>query len=471
MFGFALLAGLASCKGDYDDWGSPQANSQKELAEKVAMTAQPAVSSIDMQTVTGDSVQFVTIGSLAENQTVAYALELQKEDATDSRIVDMDAQGRVAVADIDHASNELYGMNPNERTLVAKVTAYVTCTASDGGAYTTKRELDAFNILIKPALPVIETAYYMVGSFDNWSLTRNEDYKLVNGGGDVYEDPVFTITLMAPADATEMAFKVVPESAFAGGTKVASWDNARACTSSEADGLSGTFSFNNVGTDFKFNIAEGTKKIRISMNMLLGTYSITLISYPDFIYEIGDESVWKVPHPLAAVNDNGLYEGFYYLNGAFKFRPNIDNWLGDFEWNGEGKISENGQSNCPDPGAGFYKINVDLAAMTYSLMEVKSITCVGNHNNWDKADANCHMTYNTELGCWEATLALVNGFKFAINDEWTYSWGGANGQATAYDNLTLNNGKDLDAPEGDGTYLIQLYVSCEGFNKVVLTKK
>ena len=468
MFGFALLAGLASCKGDYDDWGSPQANSQKELAEKVAMTAQPAVSSINMQTITGDSVQLVTVDNLAENQKVEYVLVLQKEDASDFRLVDMDAQGRAAIADINQASNNLYGMNPNERTLVALVTAHVTCTAPDGSTYTTKRSMDAFSILVTPATPTVETAYYMVGSFDNWSCTRNEDYKLVNGGGDVYEDPVFTITLMAPADATEMAFKVLPESAFANGL---SWDNARACTSSEADGLSGTFSFNNVGTDFKFNIAEGTKKIRISMNMLLGTYNITLISYPDFIYEIGDESGWQVPHPLAAVNDNGLYEGFYYLNGEFKFKPNKDNWLGDFEWNGEGKISESGQSNCPDPGAGFYKVNVDLAAETYSLMEVTSITCVGNHNGWQPADANCHMTYNTELGCWEATLALTNGFKFAINDAWTYSWGGANGQTTAYDNLTLNNGKDLDAPEGDGTYLIQLYVSCEGSNRVVLTKQ
>ena len=58
-----------------------------------------------------------------------------------------------------------------------------------------------------------------------------------------------------------------------------------------------------------------------------------------------------------------------------------------------------------------------------------------------------------------------------MNDEWTVSWGGANGDPSSYGNLTQNGGKDLNAPEGDGVYEIKLYLSYEGNNKVVFTKK
>lgn len=81
------------------------------------------------------------------------------------------------------------------------------------------------------------------------------------------------------------------------------------------------------------------------------------------------------------------------------------------------------------------------------------------------------MTYNAEAGCWEFTTALKDGFKFAMNDAWDTIWGGANGDATAYDNLSVKDGKNLNVPAGEGTYKIQLYLSHEGANKVVLTKK
>lgn len=58
-----------------------------------------------------------------------------------------------------------------------------------------------------------------------------------------------------------------------------------------------------------------------------------------------------------------------------------------------------------------------------------------------------------------------------MNDAWTISWGGADGNPTAYDNLSQNNGKDLDTPSGDGTYKVQLYLACEGKNRVVFTKQ
>ena len=32
IYGIAMVAGLASCNGDYDDWASPQQNAANEAA-------------------------------------------------------------------------------------------------------------------------------------------------------------------------------------------------------------------------------------------------------------------------------------------------------------------------------------------------------------------------------------------------------------------------------------------------------
>lgn len=124
--------------------------------------------------------------------------------------------------------------------------------------------------------------------------------------------------------------------------------------------------------------------------------------------------------------------------------------------------------NCPDPGAGFYQINLDAGALTYNLVKVNTISIIGDFNGWG---GDVDMTYNKEEGCWEATAEVnTNGFKFRMNHDWTISWGGANGDPRAYDNLTQNNGKDLTV-DADGTYKFKLYLSYEGNNKVVITKQ
>ena len=60
--------------------------------------------------------------------------------------------------------------------------------------------------------------------------------------------------------------------------------------------------------------------------------------------------------------------------------------------------------------------------------------------------------------------------KFRMNHDWAISWGGANDDPKAYDNLTQNKGKDLDVTEA-GDYKIQLFITYEGNNRVVITKQ
>lgn len=198
--------------------------------------------------------------------------------------------------------------------------------------------------------------------------------------------------------------------------------------------------------------------------------------YPKFIYEIGDNTAWVSTNPLCSSKDeNNMYTGEYagltYLNTEFKFRSDKDSWDIGTNWgvgDEEGTLAE-GTANIQVPEPGFYKIDVNMEKMTYALLKIENISIIGTVNgSWD---TDTDMTYNPENGAWEVTADLNAGeMKFRVNHDWTWSWGGSNGKSDAYDDLTYNSGANL-ALDADGTYFIQLFVSYEGNNKVVITKK
>ena len=185
--------------------------------------------------------------------------------------------------------------------------------------------------------------------------------------------------------------------------------------------------------------------------------------YPDFFYEIGNESGWSTSHTLAG-DGNGKYQGYYWLDGEYKFKPNADNWDNDLEYvSGDtmsGTLTDGGGPNCPNPGAGFYQINLDASSMSFGLMKVESIGMIGGFNNWG---GDLEMTYNQAEGCWEATTDEVSGeYKFRVNHDWAINWGGSE------DNL-VQDGSNLNIEAG--TYKFQLYISYAGNHRVVITKQ
>ena len=182
--------------------------------------------------------------------------------------------------------------------------------------------------------------------------------------------------------------------------------------------------------------------------------------YPDNFYEIGNEGGWGISHLLLG-NGNGQYQGFYYLDGEFKFKPNADNWDNDLEYvDGDttsGSLTDGGGPNCPDPGAGFYQINLDFANMHYSLLKIESVSLIGGFNGWGD---DLEMTYNKEEGCWQVTTDAVSGeFKFRANHDWGINWGGS------IDNLTQDGANlTLDG----GTHTFKLYLSYDGAHHVTI---
>lgn len=470
------LAGLfmGSCSEDFKDWADPQTNPQEDAVTIPGYQAS-AVSAFDLAKVAEDSVNVYTISSAALPEGFALGnsrIELTPEGVENATATEVKTSndGKATKADMQALIESVYGKAPVARTFNGHV---YTTAVKDGQAAL----IDAGTVKVTatPVAPNISQNYYIIGGALDWTADAAKTQKFNHSDINVYDDPVFTITIPAK-EGDDTWFGIVDDKACEG---VAAGDWSSVLGTAKGNGnnsLNVTEQLDTrakVGDDASFKVpaSAGAKYIKVEINMLDYTYMITPLSFGEYFYEIGNDSGWQTSNALYGGNGDGKYQGFYYLNGEFKFKPNADNWDNDYEFDGEGKIADNGGSNCPDPGAGFYQIDVDLQAGTYALTKVNSITVVGNHNGWKQDDANCHMTYNAEAGCWELTTALKDGFKFAMNDDWAISWGGANGDPTAYNNISVNNGKDLNAPEGEGTYKIQLYLSHEGANKVVLTKQ
>lgn len=470
------LAGLfmGSCSEDFKDWADPQTNPQEDAVTIPGYQAS-AVSAFDLAKVAEDSVNVYTISSAALPEGFELGnsrIELTPEGVENAKATEVKTSndGKATKADMQALIESVYGKTPVARTFNGHV---YTTAVKDGQAAL----IDAGTVKVTatPVAPNISQNYYIIGGALDWTADAAKTQKFNHSDINVYDDPVFTITIPAK-EGDDTWFGIVDDKACEG---VAAGDWSSVLGTAKGNGnnsLNVTEQLDTrakVGNDASFKVpaSAGAKYIKVEINMLDYTYMITPLSFGEYFYEIGNDSGWKTSNALYGGNGDGKYQGFYYLNGEFKFKPNADNWDNDYEFDGEGKIADNNGPNCPDPGAGFYQIDVDLQAGTYALTKVNSITVVGNHNGWKQDDANCHMTYNAEAGCWELTTALKDGFKFAMNDDWAISWGGANGDPTAYNNISVNNGKDLNAPEGEGTYKIQLYLSHEGANKVVLTKQ
>lgn len=162
------------------------------------------------------------------------------------------------------------------------------------------------------------------------------------------------------------------------------------------------------------------------------------------------------------------YEGYVWLDGGHKFvgpdaNGNFD-W-GNTDWGDDGSFSglllEDGETDCT-ASAGYYYIQVDTDALTYSETETNWGLIGSATGSWDN-DQN--MTYDASSSTWSITLDLTaEEIKFRANDNWDLNYGddgvdgsleagGANIAVTTAGNYTVT--LDLSVPRAY-TYTLTL---------------
>ena len=462
----ALLL-LASCTDDYKDWVAPQTSTP----EQAVVFGDGSVSAVDVikfaEIAEGQDVVKVCniVAPIVSDQAYTPKFKINLDD----KVYDIDIDGNMNLNELVSFVESKFGKAPIQREIDATVNMWV----SNGSVAVKTATSETFKIKVVPDAPFIDpNGYYVVGNIDGWSCSRVDAFHMVNNGGDVYANPVFSVTLSSVDGVDPYEVKIIPASAFNDDGSINNWDIAlSALPDEDVIANEGKFSYSNAGGNIKFAAVPDAKFYKLSVNLMEGTYKVESGSFAEYIYEIGNSQGWSTSAPLYCANKDGKYQGYYYLDGGYKFKPNKDNWDGDWgqDPNGpEGTLVQDGEKDC-NAEAGFYQIDVDLAAMTYKITRVNTISIIGTVNgSWD---TDTDMEYNISSGAWEVTTTLSAGaMKFRMNHDWSISWGGSNGDPRAYNNLTQNGGKDLDLDEA-GTYFIQLFITYEGNNRVVITKQ
>lgn len=181
----------------------------------------------------------------------------------------------------------------------------------------------------------------------------------------------------------------------------------------------------------KSQITSSTVEPVYSPVVTLSVNPYTLIIPAAFVYVPGDYQGWSpaTADSLISPTSNGIYEGVitYAPGGTFQFKVTpAKKWDIAYGDAGAGKISATAGDNLSVPGAGSYKLTVDLNAMTISK-ELLSWGVIGSATpgGWDN-DTN--MNYDNGKRIWNITLNLVAGeLKFRKNDSWDTNYGGSNG--------------------------------------------
>lgn len=318
--------------------------------------------------------------------------------------------------------------------------------ASDGAkTYVLKLDMLSGTYEFTPYVEDLCDEYYYVGALNGWS-DSDKTYQLTNSGVSAYLDPIFSIVIPAPVDdngnRVDNWFKLAPGTAYGDNF----WGSLICAADNGDESLKGQYVIGDAGA-FNQPASDGATYYRISINVLAGTWEFTPMAFKEYIYEIGNESSWSIAHALRSANYDGKYVGYYWLDGEYKFKPNEDNWDGDWEYVDGNKITDAGGPNMPGVAAGFYMIKVDLGEMTFDTTPF-TVSIIGSANGaWD---TDTDLTYNAEEGCFEVTTTLNDGeFKFRANHDWGTNWGGEP------DSLS-QDGPNIGVAAG--TYLIKFYL-------------
>lgn len=453
LYSLAAMASLAlaSCAGDYDDWANPQANEQEASAAKYGVTFANGSEAEGSMADEDGIINLVTVNSTDANVT-GFTLK-------DFKVNGVAVNGTMVGNNVQVSASELEKIvceQNKSRASVARdlnVETQVSINLASGDAVSITDKGETTGKFTPTATPQLdEKGYYMLGQVNGneWDAKSPVWMNKISDG-------VYQLKVTTTADKNWFKF-------YAGSNFVSNdWDSInKGALGCKENGSEDTFGYILYNGDSWGELqtpvipGAGTWIVTLDMNNL--TYTVG----KPVLYMAGDANGWNQIDVLNG-NDGVHFTGYMYLNqNGFKFctQPNWDgtNYGADFD-------------TAPDAGniviaeeAGFYQVDVDLSAKTYTLTPF-TIGIIGNATpkGWD-GDTN--MTYKPEERCWELKgVTLSDGeMKFRHTNDWSLSWGGE------LDNLTTQNGPNIVVAAG--TYDIKLVVNwAEGTAKCEMTKK
>ena len=306
----------------------------------------------------------------------------------------------------------------------------------------------------------ISSAYYYVGTSNNWTPC-DATYKLDNGGGDVYSNPVFSVVI--PAAYGEYTggrvanfFKICSQETMDLGAD-GFWNGnfIGKATNIVDHEMSGYFVEDAYARVFDFVIPAEipADKYRLTFDMINRSYEFEAIKEtPDLWYLVGScigNGSWDnnsyalgtslVPlYPQPDNKDMLNYVGYFPAGEGFKLIHSPGDW--EEQWGmSDGRLVKNdGTSDVIKVAEdGYYQITYDLEMDVVSITKYTDVVNVftsmgmpGTYQDdqaWDPA-----ISLMTPMGTvyenhdWikkNMTFDSDEELKFAANGEWYYNWG------------------------------------------------
>lgn len=445
---FAACVGLvlASCNGDYDDWAQPQTNGEEEAMTipgyKVAIAHTDV---IDLASQTEDSISIFTLaeasnlpaGARVEKNTVELTpIGDDKLANASTKTLTADLNGKVSIAELQSIAEAAYGKRPVARPFKAQVYSRVNLNGDD-------LLIDAgqFTLTVVPIAPYIAENYYVVGGPLDWFQSANtKELKFEHSAKDVYEDPIFTITIPTSGDSW---FAIGDDEALDAIANDNVWNKLFGTTGKSED-LSGKLDYRyNLGGDYSLHVVDPSAKfIVITLNMMERTYEIKTIGDAPKLFLVGGLTGWSpdnaakallIPESNTVTSFTAKYSGAWDLK-LWKLED-LGSW--DDCWgcivdgcnDPSGELITSGAQAISAPTAEYYTFTVNTATMQYTWTRLDNqnpteytlIGLIGGFNGWG---SDLEMTQVTNHNWYaEATFDSDTELKFRANGGWDINWG------------------------------------------------
>lgn len=310
---------------------------------------------------------------------------------------------------------------------------------------------------------VVEPAYYLLGTINGWSV--GGALQMNHSGKDVYDDPVFYITVDVDAAAISANsgwwWKIIPQSTQEAGDWVSGADTQFGVATNGDDALSGKLVAATATAEANAGAIQTPGKYVLVINLELMTYEFA--PYYECFWTPGGASDWfngdaDAVAKIYPAPGGAYYESWIPIDGSFKFtsQPNWDG-INFGSAATAGTLSTDGGAGDlkVDNVAGLYCVRMSPIFLTWETVygPVQSWGIVGGFaaSNWADGQ-DVIMTPDANKQVWTATVTFAAGdeFKFRADGGWDIQYAGD------IDNLECSGGAlNLVAP-GAGTYEVTL---------------
>lgn len=458
-----LALGMASCDDDFNK-GIPQVNPQETVMSAGGITVDFGSAlqnnTLDLNQYQDEQIPVINLAltdaeaaEIPAGTEIEFVMQLaSKADYSDAAELPVVA-GSVACADWDNYFRSKLGRSPKAKDNYVRFAAYMLNAGQRVRVGSPDTWFAAKQISVTP-IPMdftIEEEYYLIGTINGWSLDKA--YPFSHSAQDVYDDPVFSITVeISEEQAAEgWWWKVAPASCIDNN----SWTEIVGTVVDGDSALEGALmqGFEKVDENGNVDKQEANAgcfkeagTYLFTINMMDMTYSFKKLEY---LYTPGNSNGWNhaAAQKLLFNSNSGKYEGLAVLDGEFKFTSQAD-WAGTNYGaaDTEGTLStDGGAGNLVAPERALYWCSVDVANLTYTITPITSLGAIGDMNGWSSQEA---FTASADLLTWsgDVTFGAADEWKIRANDDWGINWGGE------MNNLSFD-APNLPSP-GAGTYTV-----------------